>query len=157
MNFGLLVQSVGLYLATIIVGVSSALIPFVNIEAYLLFLGYLIKDNRLVFFLLLATLFHMVGKVILYSVGRGTLKLNVFDLENRVERAKKRYKFLKVGSLWTLWLSALVGLPPFYVVTILAGTLKIKLWQFVSIGFLGRLLRFSIILFLPKLIMEIAK
>ncbi len=157
MNFGLLVQSVGLYLATIIVGVSSALIPFVNIEAYLLFLGYLIKDDRLVFFLLLATLFHMVGKVILYSVGRGTLKLNVFDLENRVERAKKRYKFLKVGSLWTLWLSALVGLPPFYVVTILAGTLKIKLWQFVSIGFLGRLLRFSIILFLPKLIMEIAK
>lgn len=157
MDFNHLVNTFGLYLTSIIVGFSSALIPVINIEAYLLLLGFLLKDSRLYFLLFLLTLAHLSGKVVLYLIGRGSLKLNLFDLENRIERAKAKYKMVRIGSLWTLLVSALVGLPPFYVVTILAGTMKIKLWQFFSIGFAGRLIRFSILLFLPQLVAGILK
>ena len=64
---------------------------------------------------------------------------------------------VRIGSLWTLLASALVGVPPFYVVSIIAGTMKIKVWQFFSIGFMGRLIRFSILLFLPQIVAGILK
>lgn len=51
MDFNQLVNSYGLYLASVIVGFSSALIPLINIEAYLLLLGVLLKDSRLYFLL----------------------------------------------------------------------------------------------------------
>ncbi len=157
MDFTQLVNSYGLYLASVIVGFSSALIPLINIEAYLLLLGVLLKDSRLYFLLFLLTLTHLSGKMLLYYIGRGSLKLNLFDLEKRIESAQAKYKMVRIGSLWTLLASALVGMPPFYVVTIVSGTMKIKVWQFFSIGFMGRLIRFSVILFLPQIVAGILK
>ena len=152
MDFNQIIHAFGLYLASMVVGFSSALIPVINVEAYLLLIGYLVHDSRLSVLLILVTFFHLLGKTVLYLVGRGSLRLNLFNLEERVERARKKYKIVRIGSLWTILISALTGIPPFYVITILAGTMKIKLWQFFSLGLFGRLIRFSILLYLPQLV-----
>ena len=42
--------------------------------------------------------------------------------------------------------SAAIGLPPFAVVSVLAGQLRMSLWLFCSVGVLGRWVRFLVIL-----------
>lgn len=44
--------------------------------------------------------------------------------------------------LTLLFVSAVTGLPPFYVVSLLAGILEIRLKWFIAIGLIGRILRF---------------
>jgi len=44
---------------------------------------------------------------------------------------------------WVLWASATFGLPPFYIISLLAGALEIRLRTFCVIGMTGRVLRFS--------------
>ena len=49
------------------------------------------------------------------------------------------------------FLSSAVGLPPFFATAILAGTLKFPFPRFLVAGFLGRLLRFGLIVAVPAL------
>jgi membrane protein YqaA with SNARE-associated domain len=47
--------------------------------------------------------------------------------------------------------SGMVGVPPFYVVTVLAGTLRVSLAEFLLIGTVGRAVRFIALAALPLL------
>ena len=49
-------------------------------------------------------------------------------------------------------LSAGVGLPPFYVVSIACGLLRIPFMQFFVLGLIGRLARFGVIVLAPQLL-----
>ncbi len=42
--------------------------------------------------------------------------------------------------------SAFAGLPPFMVMSVVAGVLRVRMWLFVSTGLVGRFLRFWIVL-----------
>jgi membrane protein YqaA with SNARE-associated domain len=48
--------------------------------------------------------------------------------------------------------SALTGVPPFYVVSVAASSLRLSLARFLLVGGSGRLLRFAAIVALPGLL-----
>ena len=48
--------------------------------------------------------------------------------------------------------SAASGFPPFYLVSIAAGTLTFPLKPFIILGFAGRFLRFTVAVFLPHVL-----
>jgi membrane protein YqaA with SNARE-associated domain len=48
-------------------------------------------------------------------------------------------------------LSAVFGLPPFYLVSIAAGMLGVAFGRFLAIGIVGRLIHFGTIAFVPHL------
>jgi membrane protein YqaA with SNARE-associated domain len=47
--------------------------------------------------------------------------------------------------------SAVVGLPPFYVTTLAAGAVGMNFTFFLVVGFIGRLIRFAAVVALPGL------
>lgn len=56
------------------------------------------------------------------------------------------------GAPPLVFTSALTGLPPFYVVSVAAGTLGFRPGPFLLAGFAGRLLRFGAVFALPGLL-----
>ena len=131
----------------------SALIPLVNAEAYLGGVGVL-SDNAGIWGLaVVAGLGQMAGKVIWYQLGRSSLnwrwvrrKTESTKWQNRFETWQRRTR----GSPWIVgvlvFVSAAVGLPPFAVISVLAGQLRVPLWLFLLTGLTGRVIRFAAVL-----------
>ena len=138
------------------VAFGSAFVPVVNIEAYLG--AYLVVgDGRdwasMVVLALVAAVGQMAGKTILYFVGRGALHIRLprgrgLSARNteRVARWRRRIEQRPWLAVPLLLLSALVGLPPYAVVSVLAGVLRINVAVFVLTGLAGRFARFLAVL-----------
>ena len=161
MNTPALIEQFGPYLATFIFSVFSALIPFLNLEFYLAAVSA-VAPNSLTYLtaiLFIATFGHMIAKGILYGTGRGVLKISwnqsnskfstkqIKELQLKMEKTRARNSAF-------LFFSGVTGLPPFYLVAILAGTLKLNFWNFFICGFAGRLIRLAFVLALPQLIKQ---
>ncbi|QNN54827.1 VTT domain-containing protein [Nocardioides mesophilus] len=102
---------------------------------------------------LVAAAGQMVGKVVWYYLGASSLQWgwirrrldkpkNLARLELWRHRTAERP--LVAGVL--LFTSALVGFPPFAIVSVLAGQLRMNLVLFLTLGLLGRWLRFVAVL-----------
>ncbi|GAB4538265.1 MAG: hypothetical protein Tsb0014_27780 [Pleurocapsa sp.] len=159
MNISDLIEQFGPYIATFIFSVFSALIPFLNLEFYLAAVSAIAPDSWrfLTIILFIATFGHMIAKGILYCTGRGALKLSWKKKKFGTQQIKElQLKMEKMGSKTSafLFFSGVTGLPPFYLVAILAGTLKINFWNFFVFGFVGRLIRLAFVLALPQLIKQ---
>jgi membrane protein YqaA with SNARE-associated domain len=53
--------------------------------------------------------------------------------------------------------SALTGLPPFFLITLVAGAVKMNLALFLTAGTAGRLVRFGALVTLPQLVLSLLK
>jgi membrane protein YqaA with SNARE-associated domain len=145
--------SLGVYLATLVVCFISGFVPLVNAEIYLVSMAALTPTSALVPLALLAMAGQMGAKVMLYYAGQGVIQLKVLDrarprmesLRGKLEGAPRRVDLFMLGS-------ASLGLPPFYVVSILAGAARVHLGRFIAVGSLGRFLRFSFTLGIPYLL-----
>ena len=154
-----LIEQFGPYLATFIFSIFSALIPFLNLEFYLAAVSAIAPESLtfLTIILFIATFGHMIAKGILYGTGRGVLKLSVNNDKYGIKQVKElQLKMEKMDEKTSafLFFSGVTGLPPFYLVAILAGTLKINFWNFFVFGFAGRWIRLAVVLALPQIIKE---
>jgi membrane protein YqaA with SNARE-associated domain len=135
----------------------SALIPVFNAEAYLAGVAATVVADadpvKLWLLGLLAAGGQMVGKVLWYCAGRYALEWRW--LKRRTSSPRWQANVAKwqrrIGDRW--WLAALfllasavVGFPPFAVMSVLAGQLKVPLPVFVVTGLVGRTVRFSALL-----------
>jgi membrane protein YqaA with SNARE-associated domain len=139
------------WLTTFGVAVASALIPVINIELYLLGAAALAPAAMAVPLVLAATIGQMVGKVVMYFAATGAVKLPGKRLQAALEgmNATLRNRPRSGGAL--VFASAAAGFPPFFMVTVAAGAARMNLAMFVILGFLGRLIRFAVIVALPHL------
>jgi len=128
---------------------ASALVPVLNIEAYLVALGAL-GEKRVWLMSLVAGVGQMLGKLVWYQLGASSLRWPW--VRRRVERPKAQRQLerwrartaeqpLVIAGL--LFFSAVVGLPPFAIVAVLAGQLRMSLPIFLVAGTVGRTLRFA--------------
>ena len=159
MNSTELIEQFGPYLATFIFSTVCALIPFLNLELYLLTVSALAPESLkfLGAILFIATWGHMLAKGILYAAGRGVLNLSWQNQKIEVQQLKQlklRMEKLEGQSSAFLFFSGVTGVPPFYLVTIVAGMLEMNFINFFFFGFAGRLIRLAIVLALPQLIKE---
>lgn len=122
----------------------------INVELYLVSVSALAPQAALLPVVAAASVGQVAAKVLLYGVGRGALRLPTFRDGGRVTAAVERLRNARGGAYSVVFAGALLGLPPFYAVSVAAGVLRIRLSAFVVLGLLGRLLRFAAIFMLPR-------
>lgn len=140
-----------LLLSTFLGCFAGALIPAVNSEAVILSATALAPWALAAPLALVATVGQLSGKVLLYLAGRGLLRLPHGKVSARVDGVVARLQSRQGASGSLLFVSAFAGIPPFFVVSVACGVLKLSFTRFLALGFLGRLLRFSCLALLPQL------
>lgn len=142
-----------LLLATFGVAVASALIPIINIEAYIAGIATLVDDYGIWPVSLVAAAGQLVGKIVWYEVGASSMTWPYIQKKMATPNWQRQYEKVKaridtrpwIGSA-LLFLSATLGLPPLAIMAVLAGQLRFhRLWFYVT-TFVGRALRFAAVL-----------
>lgn len=145
-----LVIRLGVPLATFVWCMTSGVFPLVNAEIFVVGVAAVTPASRLWTIVVFATAGQIVAKTFMYGVGRGVIRL---PLGNRrkidLEVARARIAQWRSTDL-LVFVSAALGLPPFYVTSILAGTLRFSFPRFFGFGLAGRLVRFSVLVAVPS-------
>ena len=143
-------STAALWAATFFFALTSGIIPFVlNIEIYLLAVATL-TDASPVSIVGLATAGQTLAKYILYLVGRGALNLK-WVKRGAASKAAAAFAKRPGSGLSIVAFSSVVGFPPLYGVSLVAGSLRLPLAAFVLIIVVGRLIRFSGVYLAPGL------
>lgn len=143
----------GELLALLLIGIASALLPLINIEAYLSVRAAVSSVEDIWMMSLVAAAGQMLGKVVWYYLGSSSLRWewvrrraekpkNAARLETW--RARTHERPVLTGAL--VFASAFTGFPPFAVLSVLAGQLRMGLALFLGLGLVGRWLRFAAVL-----------
>ncbi len=143
----------GELLALLLIGIASALLPLINIEAYLSVRAAVASVEDVWMLSLVAAVGQMLGKVVWYYLGASSLQWewvrrraekpkNAARLETW--RARTHERPVLTGGL--VFVSAFTGFPPFAVLSVLAGQLRMGLALFLGLGLVGRWLRFAAVL-----------
>jgi len=128
--------------------VVSALVPWVNAEVLLLSMMPFVRSwGDAAVLVVVATAGQITGKVAIYWLGRvaGDAGVTGARYQPVVERWRERMTRRPGSAVSLLFFSATVGVPPFYVLTALAGALRVRFAAFVAAGTIGRLLHFGLI------------
>ena len=145
-----LVARVGLPLATFVYCIASGFIPVLNAEVFLVAAAALAPKEALPLIPVLAAAGQMVAKSGMYLGGRGVVRLPSEKRKADLEALRARVARWRSRDL-LVFVSAAVGLPPFFAVAILAGTLSFPFPRFLLAGFVGRVLRFGAVVAVPAL------
>jgi membrane protein YqaA with SNARE-associated domain len=139
-----LTTALGLFAGSLVFGAVSGLVPFLNTEAYLLAVAAFAPRDRLLPVVVLTTLGQMIAKSLLYLAGSGVMSPRFLGARAaRLEELKARLERAPTGVAAVVFASAAAGWPPFYLVSLAAGSLRFSLARFVLVGGSGRLLRFA--------------
>ena len=134
----------------------GSFVPLVNTEIVVLSAAALAPSHLIGPLILMAATTQMLAKSVLYFAGGGLLKLPHNRYTSGIHSALARGQTLQNTGSMFLFASASVGLPPFYLTSLASGAVRIPLKRFLTIGFIGRLLRFSVLVMVPQLIKAIA-
>ena len=135
------------------VAFASALVPLVNIEAYLGVRGSVGSIENVWLLGLAAGFGQMVGKVVWYYLGASSLqwgwvrrRMETPKAQARLETWRTRTHERPVVAGALVFVSAFSGFPPFAILAVLAGQLRMRLALFFGLGLAGRWLRFTAVL-----------
>jgi membrane protein YqaA with SNARE-associated domain len=139
-----------LYAASFGLAFLSGVIPFLlSIELYLLAVAAF-TDASAVAIVCLVTAGQTTAKLVLYLVGRGALNIK-WVKKGAASKAAGAFAKRPGSGLSVVAASAVIGFPPLYAVSLVAGTLRLPLVAFTLIIFAGRLVRFSAVFLVPGL------
>ena len=137
-------------LALLGLGFLSALVPLVNIEVILAARAAAVATGGLWTLSFAAALGQMFGKVVWYYLGANALnwgwvrrKVETPKAQAKLELWRRRTQDRPLVGAALLFASALSGFPPFAIVAVLAGQLRMNIPIFLGVGFVGRTLRFA--------------
>lgn len=132
---------------------TSAVLPWVNAEILVLALPALAGSvPRLALLVGVVTIGQMAGKCLVYQAGLRGLKAPTGATAAHLTRLRGWTQGSAVRCTSLVAFSSAVGLPPFYVTSLVAGMLRLHLGWFIGAGTVGRLVRFGAIAFLPHLL-----
>jgi membrane protein YqaA with SNARE-associated domain len=143
---------VRLLLLTLGFGALSSVVPIFNMETYVV-VAYAKSGHTALEMAAVGSLGQNLGKLVWYYACRESLDLPWF--QKRLQTPKRQAQFEKWGTIaqgnplmtgLLTFISALVGIPPFFAMAMIAGTLRINVVVFFVTGFLGRTLFFWAIL-----------
>ena len=142
-----------LVIGTFLFSVASALLPILNVEAYLAAVA--LKAHHLSDWQLAAVggAGQSVGKIFWYIAGRESLrikrirqKMETEKWQVSYERWHERIVGRPVFAGTISFGSAVTGFPPLAVIAVLAGTLRMNFTLFLITVFAGRTIRFWLVL-----------
>ena len=142
--------TVALYAASFGLAFLSGVIPFLlSIELYLLAVAAF-TDASAAAIVCLVTAGQTTAKLVLYLVGKGALNIK-WVKKGAASKAAGAFAKRPGSGLSVVAASAVIGFPPLYAVSLVAGTLRLPLVAFTLIIFAGRLVRFSAVYLVPGL------
>jgi membrane protein YqaA with SNARE-associated domain len=134
-------------------GFVSAVVPWVNAEVLMLSAVPLARSAPALAALVVAvSAGQMAGKAVMYWVSRRSALPRSPRVQGALDRWRVRFEHRPGAALGLTFVSALVGIPPFYAVSIAAGALRVAFGRFMAVGTLGRLAHFAIVALLPDLL-----
>lgn len=143
----------GLILGTFLFSFGSALIPVLNVEAYLAVVAAKADTLPHIWLALIAALGQGLGKVVWYYAGVHSLKMTWMQKKMETEKWQASYEKWHeriVGRPVTAGLisfaSAVTGFPPLAVISVLAGALRMNFVVFFTTVLAGRTIRFWLVL-----------
>jgi membrane protein YqaA with SNARE-associated domain len=153
--------------ATFFYCIASALVPVINAEVYVSGVAAgidgIATGASLWALACAAAAGQMVGKVAYFLLGRSSLNWGWVRKKTESERWKAaldRWQRRIGGRAWLagaiLLVSAFAGFPPFAVLSVIAGQLRVPLPLFVVVGFIGRTARFAAVLGLVGVLAKLA-
>lgn len=141
-----------LLLTTFGVSVASAIFPVINLEIYLAGVGA-VGSGTAVSLGIVAGAGQSVGKIFWYEVAKRSVETDWVQKKlsrPKVQASYDRWVGTMVGRPWyggaVLFAAALAGIPPLLVMAAVAGALKMPYWVFLPTIFVGRALRFWLVL-----------
>jgi membrane protein YqaA with SNARE-associated domain len=148
---------VGEALTLLGVSVASALVPIINLEVYLIGLSALAADDRLWYLAAVGGLGQLIGKLVWYYLGANALRWGWVRKKVETPKAQAKLQLWQrrtqerplLGAL-LLVVSGFSGFPPFAIVAVLAGQLRMNLAVFVVGTMVSRTLRFAVFLYAGK-------
>lgn len=136
------------------VAIVSAVVPWVNAEVVMVSAVPIAVSP-----------WHLAGLVVAVSLGQMTGKSIMFWLSRRttarpqwtrwrqaIDTWRARYDERPRAALAMTFVSALIGFPPFFIVSIVAGAMRVSFGWFLAVGLAGRLLHFGAIALIPDLL-----
>ena len=145
-------SATGIVWATFLVSLVGGLVPLINVEVYLVSISAFAPQAGLLPVVVAASVGQVAAKLLLYGAGLGALRLRSFRNRAGLAAMVERLRAARVGAQAMLFASALLGVPPFYLVSVAAGVLRLSVPALVVLGLAGRLLRFAAIFLLPRLL-----
>lgn len=141
-----------LLVTTFFYSAGAAVAAFLALEGYLA-IAAADETYPSVVLAVVAAAGQVAGKLLWYWAGAGTTRLPWLrrKLESpKVEAAMSRWRDRTDGRpVYTgavLLASAFAGIPPFMLMSVVAGVLRVRIWLFVGTGLVGRFFRFWIVL-----------
>ena len=142
-----------LLLSTFGFSFASALFPLLNAEVYLGAVGTQSTVAAALLLSLVAAAGATFGKIVWYVAARRSIDSGWVQKKldrPKVREAYDRWEERTRGRPWyaagVLFASSSLGLPPLLITAALAGSLHMRFWVFVVSCFVGRALRFYVIL-----------
>jgi len=91
-----------------------------------------------------AALGSTIGSAFYYFLGRGTRQLSG-KLQAQLDKFDVS-RFEK-STIAVTFSSALISLPPFTIVSVVAGITRVSLWTYLPISLIGKIMRFSLVVY----------
>jgi membrane protein YqaA with SNARE-associated domain len=132
--------------------VASGFLPFLPAEVYLLGASAMSPPAFVAPLILAATLGQMTAKTAMFSAGRGLVKVKGARFQKWLADAEQWARNRKNIGAALIFISASGGLPPFYIVCVAAGMLRVGWVPFLVFGSLGRAVRFAVVVAFPQLV-----
>lgn len=140
-----------------VVALASGLVPVLNIEIYLVGAVIAMDDGALIAMAAAAGLGQTLGKLPYYYVGRGSISAPWIRRRAatsgkwavRAEGWRRRAEERPVWGAGLVALSSFASVPPFMVVSVLAGVVRMNAVLFGAVTLVTRTARFLIVVFAP--------
>jgi membrane protein YqaA with SNARE-associated domain len=148
-------RALGLHVGTFVLCLVSGFVPLVNAELYLIGLAVLAPSAgqlpAAATVTLAATGGQMLAKLVMYLGGRGVLSVPMRRPDSRLGALRDRLERQRARLPFVIFASASLGLPPLYLTSIVAGSMRLGLAGFLLVATAGRALRFGAVLLFPQL------
>jgi membrane protein YqaA with SNARE-associated domain len=124
--------------------VLSGFVPLVNGEVVVVGAALLLPAAERVPLVLLCASGQMLAKLILYALARWSPARLPPPARRALWRVEK-LRAMRGGSSLLLLTSAVIGVPPFYLVTLAAGLVGVRPARFAVLGFAGTVVRYAVL------------
>src|SRR5689334_8437517 len=135
----------------VVVAATSSLFPVSPVEPWLIGVATVAPGWLIAPLIVLVTVSSMSAKTLVFLGGRKVEASFKGRTRERFEKLRGRVEDKPRLQRGTLFLSSLVGFPPFYVITALCGSLRMPLRHFIVLATTGRAIRFATLMLAPQL------
>ncbi len=146
----------GPYAALAVASYVSAVVPFISAEVAVLGLVAGLPHPNLILLVAVATAAQMGGNSTMYWLGRRASGVGGGRFARVVDRWGHHFRGSSRSVRSLVFVSSASGLPPFSIVSTLAGRFRTNFVAYILVGSIARFLRFAVIGLFPLAVKWIA-